>query len=166
MGVSNHDTRRARWGTQEGAAMTNTQTPTMTEIFGEPISVYTRADALRDGTLKDVSTTAREAGIRWPVALTAAAWGDLVAWDEDAEKKNVCQDEAGRLWDVLMIVRLAIRAACEQAQQDGVARLDTHVLRVPAEGRGVLPRKAPMTVGLSVDETGQPVITVMLPHED
>src|SRR5262249_45230097 len=36
------------------------------------------ADALRDGTLIDVSTTAREAGIRWPVALTCAAWGYLL----------------------------------------------------------------------------------------
>jgi hypothetical protein len=33
----------------------------------------TRADALRDGVLIDVTATAREAGLRWPVALTAAA---------------------------------------------------------------------------------------------
>jgi hypothetical protein len=37
------------------------------------IHCYTRADAIRDGVLNDVSETAREAGIRWPVALTAAA---------------------------------------------------------------------------------------------
>ncbi|HKI36594.1 MAG TPA: DUF6573 family protein [Gemmataceae bacterium] len=35
---------------------------------------YTRADALRDGVLIDVSATAREAGFKYPVALTAAAW--------------------------------------------------------------------------------------------
>jgi hypothetical protein len=35
---------------------------------------YTRADAIRDGVLSDVSETAKEAGIRWPVALTAAVW--------------------------------------------------------------------------------------------
>ena len=35
---------------------------------------YSRADALRDGVLIDVSETAREAGIRWPVALTQATW--------------------------------------------------------------------------------------------
>ena len=33
---------------------------------------YTRADALRDGVLIDVSAVAREAGIRYPVALTRA----------------------------------------------------------------------------------------------
>ena len=31
---------------------------------------YPRADAFRDGVLIDVSATAKEAGIRWPVALT------------------------------------------------------------------------------------------------
>ena len=40
----------------------------------EVIHRYSRADALRDGVLIDVSATAREAGIVWPVALTAAAW--------------------------------------------------------------------------------------------
>ena len=36
------------------------------------IHSYTRAEALADGELIDVSATAREAGIRWPVALTLA----------------------------------------------------------------------------------------------
>lgn len=35
---------------------------------------YSRADALRDGVLIDVSAVAREAGIRYPVALTRAVW--------------------------------------------------------------------------------------------
>src|SRR4051794_36967081 len=35
---------------------------------------YSRADALRDGVLIDVSPTAAEAGFRWPVALTRAVW--------------------------------------------------------------------------------------------
>jgi hypothetical protein len=41
---------------------------------GDLVHRYTRADALRDGVLIDVTETAREAGIRWPVALTCAAW--------------------------------------------------------------------------------------------
>jgi hypothetical protein len=39
----------------------------------EVISRYTRADALRNGVLIDVSAPAREAGFRWPVALARAA---------------------------------------------------------------------------------------------
>src|SRR6516225_6371681 len=66
---------------------------------------YSRADAIRDGVLIDVSATAREAGIRFPVALTAAAWERCVAVPPGVE----CQDEAGRLWDLLTVFRFAAR---------------------------------------------------------
>src|SRR5947208_8328839 len=66
---------------------------------------YTRADALRDGVLVDVSATAREAGIRYPVALTRAAWERCVSIPPGV----ACQDEAGRLWDVLFLLALAAR---------------------------------------------------------
>jgi hypothetical protein len=44
----------------------------------EVIHRYTRADALRDGVLIDTSPTAREVGIKFPVALMAAAWAKRV----------------------------------------------------------------------------------------
>src|SRR5262249_40620714 len=54
---------------------------------------YTRAQAIADGALIDVSSTAREAGIHYPVALTAAVWQKCVAVPPGV----LCQDEAGRL---------------------------------------------------------------------
>src|SRR5262245_21319298 len=66
---------------------------------------YTRAEAIRDGVLIDVSAVAREAGIRYPVALTAAAWERCVAVPPGV----VGQDEAGRLWDVLWLLACAVR---------------------------------------------------------
>jgi hypothetical protein len=54
---------------------------------------YTRADAIRDGVLIDVSVVAREAGVRYPVALTRAVWERCVAVPPGV----LCQDEAGRL---------------------------------------------------------------------
>ena len=48
------------------------------DVFGEVISAYTRAQAIEDGILVDVSETAREAGIRYPVALTRAVWESCV----------------------------------------------------------------------------------------
>src|SRR5262245_31632100 len=65
---------------------------------------YTRADAIRDGVLIDVSATAAEVGFRWPVALTAAAWAKCVAVPHGV----ACQDEVGRLWDVLALLRFAV----------------------------------------------------------
>lgn len=40
------------------------------------IHTYTCAQALQDGGLGDVSATAREAGINWPMAMTRVAWAD------------------------------------------------------------------------------------------
>jgi hypothetical protein len=55
--------------------------------------------------LIDVSPTAREAGFKFPVALTAAVWAKCVA----VPPRVLCQDEAGRLWDVLTMLCFAIR---------------------------------------------------------
>ena len=65
---------------------------------------YTRAEAITDGVLIDVTAVAREAGIRYPVALACAAWALSVGVPPRVER----QDEAGRLWDVLWLLRLAI----------------------------------------------------------
>jgi hypothetical protein len=71
------------------------------------IHCYTRADALRDGVLIDVSATAREAGIRWPVALTRAVW----EWCVRVPLGVLSQDESGRLWDVAWLLACAIRGS-------------------------------------------------------
>jgi hypothetical protein len=69
------------------------------------IHSYTRAGAIRDGVLLDVSATANEAGFKYPVALTAAAWAKCVAVPPGV----LCQDEAGRLWDLLWQLARAVR---------------------------------------------------------
>ena len=53
--------------------------------FGPAISAYTRAQAIEDGILVDVSDTAREAGFNIPVTVTRTVWnyGDdrtMVSW--------------------------------------------------------------------------------------
>jgi hypothetical protein len=65
---------------------------------------YTRAQAIADGVLVDVSELAREAGFRFPVAVTAGVWAECVAVPEGVTG----QDETGRLWDVLHLLRVAI----------------------------------------------------------
>src|SRR5713226_2372951 len=67
------------------------------------IYAYTRAQALEDGVLVDVSETAKEAGINFPVALTATVWGQYVEVPEGVTG----QDETGRLWDILWMFRCA-----------------------------------------------------------
>jgi hypothetical protein len=73
--------------------------------FGEIIYTYTRAHAVADGYQVDVSKTAQEAGNRFPVFLTHAVYDDYVTVPPNV----TAQDEAGRLWDVLTLLRHAIR---------------------------------------------------------
>ncbi len=116
----------------------------------EIIHTYTRAQAIEDGVLVDVTATAREAGFRVPVAVTAALWADIEAIPPS---KQGLQDVAGRLWDVLWLARLA-------AQRDGsetVYRLTMHVGRTS---------RYLVKMVCCPGDAGEPVITLMRPDED
>jgi hypothetical protein len=117
---------------------------------------YTRADALRDGVLIDVSATAREAGFKYPVALTAAAWAQCVAVPPGV----LCQDEAGRLWDVLTMLRVAVRGLSDGARE---LRFGVHVRN---DNRGRTPPLVHLKALCGPGDEGEPVITVMLPDGD
>ncbi|MQY15125.1 hypothetical protein SRB5_53030 [Streptomyces sp. RB5] len=145
-------------------AMRWTPEPTNpTSIFGPVIDTYTRADALRDGVLIEADPAlCREAGLLAPVALTAAAWADCVAWDDaDNERKGTVQDETGRLWDVLYLTRFAVRRAGVHAD-----RVPVELYRVPREGRARSARRTYLAAVAGLGDTGELVITVMLPDED
>lgn len=72
------------------------------------ISRYTRADALTDGVLIDVTPMAREAGFVFPVAVTKALMTDI---DAIPSSLSGLADHNGRLWDVLWMTRAEIRRA-------------------------------------------------------
>jgi hypothetical protein len=121
----------------------------------EVIYSYSRAQAIDDGVLVDVSAMAKEAGFRYAVALTAAAWADCVAWPEN--RRGAGQSETGRLWDVLWMTKLAIKGA-------GGDRVSVSVLRVPAHGGR--PTLAALQAMVGPGDAWEPVITIMLPGED
>ncbi len=89
----------------------STKTDPLTELFGEVISTYSRAQALDDGVLIDAGPMAQEVGFRWPVAITAAAWADCVAWTDADNACQVHQDQTGRLWDVLFMAHHAVHSS-------------------------------------------------------
>ncbi len=130
-------------------------------FFGEVIHVYTRAQAIEDGVLVDVSRTAPEAGFRWPVAMTRAAWEDCVAWSEEDSRRQVHQDEAGRLWDVLWMAMNAIRQLSGSASQ-----IDYELYRVPRDGRCTEAQLVTLKLVAGPGDDGEPVVTIMLPQED
>jgi hypothetical protein len=119
------------------------------------IQSSSRAQALTDGILIDVSSTAREAGIRYPVALTWAVWERCVA----VPPGEVCQDEAGRLLDVAWALRWAI------GQRNGVSevRFGVHVRN---NNRERTPQLVRLKAVCGPGDDAESVVTVMLPEED
>lgn len=78
------------------------------DLFGKVIYSYTRAQAIADGEqIKIFPKLSKEAGIRFPVLLTRAAWGLAVELDDKARAMG--EDVQGRLWDILSIFRLVAR---------------------------------------------------------
>jgi hypothetical protein len=115
---------------------------------------YSRAQAIEDGVLIDVSPTAREAGIRYPVALTAAAWERCVAVPPGV----ACQDEAGRLWDLVFLLALAARGSGGPEVRFGV--------HVRNDNRAGTPPLVRLKAVCGPDDDAAPVVTVMLRSED
>ena len=135
--------------------------PTEHPIFGEVISVYTRAQALADGVLIDAGSMAREAGFRWPVAITAAAWQDCVCWTESDSERQTYQDLSARLWDLLF---MAAHAARTKATADPQLLFELH--RVPRDGRSIAAELTTLKLVVGPGDNAEPVMTILLPLED
>ncbi len=121
----------------------------------EVIYAYTRAQAIEDGVLIDVSSVAKEAGIKFPVAMTSTVWGEYVEVPEGVS----CQDERGRLWDILWMLR------CNAKRGGDTVFFKLYVRNHNRErltGRDLVTLKAVCGAG----DTPEPVITIMLPDED
>jgi hypothetical protein len=130
---------------------TNTDSP-----FGAVIYAYTRSQAVADGVQVEVTKTAKEAGIKYPMFLTRTVWDTYVAVPEGVTG----QDEAGRLWDIVWMTRFAILRSRGHTDRLPVA------LYVRNDNRAAKLVKLIAQGGpLDMDDP-QPAITVMMPDED
>jgi hypothetical protein len=119
---------------------------------------YTRAQALEDGALVDAGPSARDAGFRVPVALTAAVWAQCVEWPEDL-RGLAGQSERGRLWDVLWMAGHAARVH----RNSGADRVLFSMLRIPKRGRRA--ERGELSVHIGVGDDGEPVATILMSDE-
>ena len=124
--------------------------------FGPVIYSYTRAQAVADGVQVEVTKTANEAGIRFPVFLTRTVYDAFVTVPPDVAG----QDEAGRLWDIVWMLRFAILRA-----RPGMERIPV-ALYVRNDNRAARLVKLVATCGPLDIDNAQPAITVMMPDED
>ena len=125
-------------------------------FFGGIIYAYTRAQAVADGVQVDVTKTAQEAGIKYPMFLTRAVYDAYVAVPPGV----TAQDEAGRLWDLVWMTRWAILRA-----RPGVQRLPV-ALYVRNDNRAAKLVKLIAQCGPTDMDDPAPAITVMLVGED
>ena len=122
----------------------------------EVIYAYTRKDALADGVQIDVSEVAREAGLKFPVYLTRTVWESYVRVPDGVR----CQDESGRLWDLVWMLRCAAR---HTSGPEMFFRL--HVRNDNRDRTPPLVTLKAVCGPRDIDDP-QPAITVMLPDED
>ena len=123
------------------------------EVFGAVISSYSRAQAIADGLLVDVSEMAQEAGIKHPMAVTAAVWAQYVTVPDGVDG----QDEHGRLWDVLNMFRFAALRSAGQ---------DTLRFEVLVRNDNTTPKRVTLKAICGPGDTPEPVLTILLPDED
>ena len=120
------------------------------------IYAYTRKQAVEDGEQVDVSTTDAEAGIRFPVFLTRRVFDTYVTVPPNV----TCQDEAGRLWDIVSMLRFAIKSGRDAG--DRIA----YSLYVRNDNRRPRLVKLVAVCGARDMDASEPAITVMVPGED
>jgi hypothetical protein len=122
----------------------------------EVIYAYTRKDALADGVQIDVSEMAREAGLKFPVYLTRAVWESYVTVPDGVR----CQDEKGRLWDIVWMLRCAARRTSGPQMVFGL-----HVRNDNRDRTPPLVNLKAVCGPRDIDDPA-PAITVMLTSED
>ena len=120
------------------------------------IYAYTRKQALADGFQIEITETAKEAGIRFRVFLNRTVFDRCVAVPEGVAG----QDEQGRLWDVLWMLKNAILRAAPGV--DEVA----YVVLVRNDNTRARPVQLVAKVGAVDIDDPTPAITIMFPGED
>ncbi len=125
----------------------------MSNLFDDADIVfrYTRQEALEDGVLIDLSDTAKEAGFRFPLAVTQGVFAILNNTDAPG------QDLKGRSWDMLMIFRKYAR------RTNGNVIRFAPLFLMPDSKK---PKPVQMWAKCGPGDDAEPVITIMLEGED
>src|SRR5262249_8610682 len=123
-------------------------------------SVYTRRQAIEDGLLVDLMPSGtvelvQEAGFKFPVAMTIGAFCATVS--EPDKPLPAGQDLKGRLWDVLWMLKLAIKSS-----KPGNDRVSFSVNVWDGSRR----KRVNLWSLCGPGDNAEPVITLMLEGED
>jgi hypothetical protein len=116
----------------------------------DAIYSYSRKQAIEDGILIDCTEMAKEAGFKYPTAITRGLWDGFISNDEE-----FLYDTKGKLWDVLMVLRI-------EAKDSKGNEVHFKVLFQKKSGKEEVDLWAVIDGG----DDGKPVITILLEGED
>lgn len=122
----------------------------------ELVYSYSRAQAIADGVLIDVTAQAREAGFKLHTVVTDNLYHRHIVPPAGLEGEG--QSIPGRLHDVFFVLLAAIRSS--KAATDYV---EIDVSFVVASGRQ---EKVKVVAVIGPGDEGEPVLTIMLPGDD
>lgn len=129
------------------------------------ISTYTREQAIEDGVLVPIEhidpRMATESLFRWPVCLTDHVYSDVIKVPDHPNARG--QSEAGRLWDVLWMCKLAVHRRTDKDEQENPGLMSFEVLATDDKGNQQL-HKLWCTIS-GEGKNGSPVLTIMFPSD-
>jgi hypothetical protein len=125
----------------------------LTEIFGAPISIYTRAQAIEDGMLVQLPADVRTP-FKYPVAITSSLWAEIVrgAGKKDAHTRNA------RIWDVCFMAVMASKFDASGGKKGEAA---SDVFYPCLIGR----KTHNLWCNIGPDDTGAPCFTIGFPGD-
>ena len=128
-------------------------------LFGPVIYAYTRAQAIADDVLVDVTETSKEVGFKLPVAITEALHNHLTPTKADTA---IGQDYDGRLWDVLWLAAFTIKLA-----DRGTDTVTFTVVLQEVEAKSGQPEKVDLRLRAvcGPGDEGEPVFTIGFPDD-
>ena len=132
------------------------KSPTTPANHDPVIFRYTRAQAIADGVLVDLTEWAKEVGFIVPVACSAAVWHQHIVPPPGTHQLG--PSERGRAHDVLFVLFAAIRRL-----RGGGDQIRFHVVFTTGEDSS---ESVELKALCGPGDHGEPVVTVLLPPED
>ena len=147
------------------------------DLFGPPISVYTRKQAIEDGSLVDLIDLAEKTGygrtgFTFPVACTRRVFEECIRVPEGSPAHFAGQDINGRLHDVLAMLHFAIKRGGNTDRIEYQFRVtsglsERGLVRVGRAPKAHLtPTLTKLVAICGPGDDAEPVITIGYPEED
>lgn len=140
----------------------------MENFFGEVIYSYSRAQAIEDGILVDVSEyipegeskpLVKQAGFKVPMAVTRAVYDRLIILPDNYVGS---QDTTGRFWDILTLLHAEIKRSVGGDQ----LIFGVYSRKVNNNGSDGRLKLVKLKAVIGPGDTPEPVLTIMFPEED